>query len=237
MIGLRTSTWMLMAGSVLTALPALAGDGPWWHSEAWYEERACDPPGTRQEYKYGKMWPPFARPVGKGQTFWHKYHHAHYWPHPYNCQDREYVQSIVQQQANNGWEFATTLHDYHFDTETNQLNTAGEAHLYWILTQAPAQYRTTYVARGRNEQIAQHRLAMVQQSAREFCGDGLPPICLKHDVFQGRPAIEIDTLRRLELQSIPQPRLFTISSQGTSSANGPSSAQAGGTTGTAQDSN
>jgi len=234
---LRTSTWMLMAGSVLSSLPVFAGDGPWRYSDEWYEERASDPPGARQVYKYGKMWPPFPRPVGKGQTFWHKYHHAHYWPNPYNCQDREYVHNIFQQQTNNGWESATTLHDYHFDSETNRLNTAGEAHLQWILTQAPAQYRTTYVARGRNEQIGQYRLAMVQQSAREFCGDTLPPILLKHDLFIGRPAIEIDTLRRLELQSIPQPRLFTITSQGTSSANGPSSSQAGGSSGTQQNSN
>lgn len=234
MIGLRASIGILIAGSVLSSLPLLAGDGPVWHSKEWYEERAGDPPGTRQVYKYGKMWPPFARPQGKKLTFWHKYYYAHYWPHPYNCQDRDYVHGIFQQQANNGWEFSTTLHDYHFDKDTNRLNSAGENHLMWILTQAPVQYRTTFVSRGGSEQVGQFRMAAVQESARQVCGDTVPPIILKNDMFLGRPAIEIDTLRRLELQSQPQPRLYIISAGGTGSASGPSSSQAGGTSGQPQ---
>lgn len=238
MIGVRAAIGFLLAGSLFFTRPLLAGDKPFWHSEGWYEERAGDPPGTRQHYKYGKMWPPFARPQGKHLTFWHKYHYAHYWPTPYNCQDRDYVHGVFQQQSNNGWEFATTLHDYHFDPETNRLNTAGEAHLRWILTQAPVQYRTTFVSRGGSEQVAQFRLAAVQQLAQETCGDVVPPIILKNDMFLGRPAIEIDTLRRLELQSIPQPRLFIISgSQGSGSGSGPSSSQAGGTSGQPQTGN
>jgi hypothetical protein len=234
MVGLRVSIGVLLAGSVFSALPLLAGDKPRWHSEGWYEERASDPPGARQHYKHGKMWPPFPRPQGKGLTFWHKYHYAHYWPYPYNCQDRDYVHGIFQQQANNGWEFATTLHDYHFDPETNRLNSAGELHLRWILTQAPAQYRTTFISRGTSEPVAQLRLESVQQVAREICGDATPPILLKNDAFLGRPAVEIDTLRRLELQSIPQPRLFIITPSGSGSMSGPSSAQAGGATGQPQ---
>ena len=235
MHGLRAAGWILLIGNVCSTLPVVAGDGPWWHSEAWYAERACDPPGTRQKVKYGKQWPPFARPEGKNMTFWHKYHHAHYWPHPYNCEDRDFVHGILQQQANNGWEVAMTLHDYHFDPETNRLNTAGEAQLRWMLTQAPVNYRTPYVSRGYNEDIGQFRLAQVQQLARELTNGNPPPIVLKNDSFLGRPAVEIDTLRRLELQSIPQPRLFVIgSSQGSGSSSAPSSSQAAGTTGQPQ---
>lgn len=233
MVGLRAAAWMVFVGSLLSQSPAIAGDDdePRWHSEDWYNERAGSPPGTRQKFKYGKAWPPYARPVGKGQPFWHKYHTAHYWPYPYNCEDRDYIRSIVQQQTINGWETAMTLHDYHFDAETNRLNSAGERHLTWILTQSPQQYRAVYVSRGGSEQIAQFRLALVQETAQALCGGALPPILLKHDVFIGRPAIEIDTLRRLELQSIPQPRLFIISAGGQGSSDGPSSSQAGGSSG------
>lgn len=236
MIGLRAAAWLVFAGGLLSTMPALAGDDdePRWHSEDWYHQRAGDPPGTRQKFKYGKAWPPYARPAGKEQTFWHKYHTAHYWPHPYNCEDRDYIRSIFQQQTINGWETAMTLHNYHFDPETNRLNSAGERQLTWILTQSPQQYRAVYVSRGQSEQVAQFRLALVQETSQAICGGTSPPVLLTHDFFIGRPAIEIDTLRRLELQAIPQPRLFVISAGGQSSAGGPSSSQAGGTSGQPQ---
>jgi hypothetical protein len=231
MVALRAAPWVVVVGILFPALPVAAGDGPRWHSEEWYEERAGEPPGTRQVYKYGKHWPPFSRPVGREQAFWQKYHTAHYWPHPYNCEDREFARSIIQQQTLLGWESATTLHDFHFHPETHRLNSAGENHLRWILTQAPVQYRTAYVARGMSEEVSLFRLAQVQEAARELSGSDATPVFLKYDSFLGRPAIEIDTLRRLELQAIPQPRLFTISG-GAASTTGPSSSQAGGTTGT-----
>lgn len=230
-----TGVWLLCG--ICTAFPVAAGDkdGPRWHSEDWYGERSCDPPGSRQVMKYGKLWPPYPRPAGKGQTFWHKYHHAHYWPHPYNCEDRAYVRDALQQQAGNGWEIATTLHDYHFDPETHRLNTAGDAHLRWILTQSPLQYRTAYVAKGMTQEVSQFRLSQVQQIAQEVCEGTVPPILLKQDSFLGRPAVEIDTLRRLELQSIPQPRLFVIGpASGSGSSSSPSSSQAGGSSGQSQ---
>jgi len=223
---------MILAVCALNAWPVTAGDGPRWHSDEWYQQRADDPPGARQKFKYGKMWPPFPRPVGKGQSFWHKYHHAHYWPQPYICEDRAYVNNILAQQSQTGWEGATTLHEMHFDPETHRLNSSGENHLRWILLQAPAQYRTVFVAQARSPEANQYRTDQVQQYAREICGDNLPPIQLKYDTFLGRPAIETDTLRRLELQSIPQPRLFVVGpAAGSGSSSSPSSAQAGGSTG------
>jgi len=176
--------------------------------------KAGDPPGQRQVEKHGKMWPPFPRPVGEEQAFWHKYHHAHYWPYPYNCQDKAYVQDVLHQQAAAGWTSATTLQDYHFDAETNRLNSAGETQLYWILTQAPISYRTAYVAQGRSAEQAQVRLASVEQMARSMIGESLPPILLRHDIPVGRPASEVEAYRRKQLQAIPNQRLFTIGTSG-----------------------
>ncbi len=228
---------MVVAGCMLAAEQLPAGDdGPRWHSEEWYQMRADDQPGARQKYKYGKLWPPYPRPVGKGQSFWHKYHHAHYWPNPYLCEDRAYVNGILDQQTHAGWEQATTLHDLHFDPETHRLNSSGEGHLRWILLGVPAQYRSVSIAQAGSAEASQFRLAQVQEYAQTVCGGNVPPIQLKYDTFLGRPAIEIDTLRRLELQSIPQPRLFIVGPSSGGSSSSPSSAQAGGSTGTSSSS-
>jgi hypothetical protein len=228
----RASAFIVFAGCMLGGLALLADDGPRRYSDEWFEERANDMPGSRQKYKYGKLWPPFPRPTGKGQPFWHKYHHAHYWPQPYVCEDRAYVNDLIAQQSLTGWANATTLHDMHFDPETHRLNSSGESHLNWILNQAPVQYRAVFVAQTNSPQVSQVRVEQVRHYAEQVCGANLPPILLKYDAFLGRPAIEIDTLRRLELQSIPQPRLFTVGpASGSNSSTSPSSSQAGGSTG------
>jgi hypothetical protein len=227
----RASAGIVFAGVLFSAGLLMAGDKSWWGGDE-PEERYDDLPGARQKYRHDRMWPPFPRPTGKGQKYWSKYHHAHYWPQPYVCEDRAYVNNILDQQSHAGWGSATTLHDLHFDPETNRLNSAGETHLRWILNQAPVQYRSVFVAQSHTPAISQVRVDQVRLYAEQICGTNLPPIMLKHDVFPGRPAIEIDTLRRLELQSIPQPRLFIVgSASGSNSSSSPSSAQAGGSTG------
>lgn len=228
----RASAGIVFLGCLFCALPPAASAGSWWGGDGQPEERYDDLPGSRQNYKHNLMWPPFPRPAGKAQPFWAKYHHAHYWPHPYNCQDRAYVHDVLQQQTQAGWENATTLHEMHFDVETHRLNSSGETHLKWILLQAPAQYRNVFVAQGASPEASQFRAEQVRQFAEQICGTNVPPIMLKYDSFLGRPAIEIDTLRRLELQSIPQPRLFIVGpASGTNSSSSPSSAQAGGSSG------
>ena len=205
-----------------------------WHSKEWYEERAGDPPGTRQVYKHGKLWPPFARPQGKHLTFWHKYYNVHYWP-----------TRTTARTANTSTAFPAAIEQWlgirHHAARLpfrpgNQPPEFGRRKPLDVESDAGpgAVCRTTFVSPGGSEQVGQFRMAAVQESAREICGDTVPPIILKNDMFLGRPAIEIDTLRRLELQSIPQPRLFIISAGGTSSASGPSSSQAGGASGQPQ---
>lgn len=228
----RASTGIVFAGMLLSAGLLSAGDKSWWGDDE-PEERYNDLPGARQKYKHDRMWPPFPRPTGKGQPFWAKYHHAHYWPHPYVCEDRAYVNNIVAQQSAAGWSKATTLHEMHFDVETHRLNSSGESHLRWILLQAPAQYRTVYVAQAASPETSEFRAEQVRQFAAQVCGTNVPAILPIYDDFRGRPAIEIDTLRRLELQSIPQPRLFIVGpASGSNSSTSPSSAQAGGSSGT-----
>ncbi len=217
----------------LTAAVAQAG-GPLPYSDEWYQMRADDPPGARQVEKKGKLWPPYPRPVGRKQTFWHGYHSAHYWPYPYNCEDQAYVRNLLDQQTAAGWVNATTMHDYYFNAETQQLNEAGQNHLLWITASVPAQYRTIYVAQGKSTEMGQLRSAHVDEFLRGAGIENVPPVLTKQDFFAGRPANEVDRLRMLELQSIPRPRLFIIganSRSGASSGAGASQGQGGGGSG------
>ncbi len=218
-----TGTWACLAAQGL-ATGLLAGE-PYPKSDEWWAIRAQDPPGARQVEKDGKLWPPFPRPVGEKQHWVHKYHHAHYWPHPYNCDDVSFVRNILDQQAAGGWVTATTLHNYHFESDTQELNSVGRDHLQWIVMGTPPQFRTVYIAQTFTPAIDTLRQTNVDKTIREFQPDGSVPILFRYDRTQGRPAQEIDQLRRMELQSIPRPRLFTI---GGSSSGGGGAAGSGG---------
>lgn len=202
----------LYSGLALPAFTAgvLSAGEPAAYTDEWWALRSQDPPGARQVEKHGKLWPPFARPVGPKQHWVHKYHHAHYWPHPYAAEDAGYVRSVWAQQANAGWIGATTLHDYHFDAGTQELNSVGRDHLSWIAQFVPAQHRTVYVAQGGSVASGQVRSGHVQVALQEIAPNCGVPIVVRPDRFQGRPGEEIDRLRQMEMEAIQVPRLFTI---------------------------
>ena len=160
---MRRIRWQSFVQGLVVAVAFSSGvalaAGPLPFSEEWYQQRVDDPPAARQVVKHGKYWPPYPRPMGRKQTFSHTYHAAHYWPFPYNCQDRADVQNLLDAQANAGWVTATTLHDYHFDVDTQKLTDAGQNHLLWVMNAVPAQYRTVYVSQGTSAEMAQLRIA------------------------------------------------------------------------------
>lgn len=176
--------------------------------EAHYAERAGDPIGARQVYKHGKLWPPYPRPTGPANLPSHLYHAAHYWPYPYVCQDRDYVRSLSGAQISNGWVAMTTLYDYHFDPDTHQLNASGRMQLRWILENAPARHRYTFVQTASDPVSSETRLASVKTEAGLMLGDeSLPPVMLRVTSPLGRPAEEIDAIRRIDRESIIEPRI------------------------------
>ena len=191
--------------------------------EAYYAARACDPIGSRQIYKHGKLWPPTPRPTGPANLPSHIYHAEHYWPHPYNCQDQDYVRSLSAAQVSNGWVTMTTLYDYHFD-ETQQLNESGRMQLRWILENAPARHRYAFVQAGNDSASSEIRLAAVKANASQLVGpDQVPPVLVRVTSPLGRPAEEIDDIRRLERKSIFKPIItppIGTNTIGTSSASG-----------------
>lgn len=210
----KTSGRMIrLAGfASLGLMNAVSAFGALPFTQAWYAERAGDPPGARQIDSHGKLWPPYPRPVGRKQTKLHSFHYSHYWPYPHNCEDEAFTRGIIGLQSANGWTSATTLHEYHFNPENQQLTEEGRAHLLWVSHSVPPQYRTVYVAEGASREIAQLRLQNSELYLKETGIPNPPPVVAQAEVFAGRPAVEVDRIRQLELMSIPRPRLFYIGS-------------------------
>lgn len=210
-------TWIACV-ALLAALPGISqagwpftsDDGIRRGSPEFYAARAADPPGARQHYKYGKLWPPTPRPTGPHQTFMHKFHHSHYWPYPYNCEDRRSVQAFIDVQTWNGWMESTTLYDYHFDAASNELNGAGEKHLRWILTHTPFEHRTVHVASTSDGGITAARMLSVEREVAQWSeGDQPVPVLTRMATPDGRPASEVKTIFQNALENMPQPVLST----------------------------
>lgn len=179
-------------------------------SPEWWAMQAESPVGARQVYKKGKLWPPFPRPTGPKQQFCHKYHAAHYWPYPYVCQDRAYVKQVMALQEDKGWERLTTLFDHHFDENTHQLTHSGMEHLIWILEEAPSTRRhQIYVQKTIGAEANAARVEIVRSALIELAGAEAADICIDVRAGRnyGRPALEINTIREAEINSMPEPRI------------------------------
>lgn len=195
--------------------PFMAEGGVRRGSAEYYEMRANEPPGTRQVYKYGKLWPPVPRPTGPHQTFVHKYYDTHYWPLPYQCDDRNYVANLYELQRTNGWQTATTLYDYHFDPQTNELNSAGQHHVRWILAHVPDQYRQAFVAASSDSTLNGVRLLSVEREVGKMVGSQqMLPVALRVADPVGRPATEVQQIFTQALEAAPQPSITYTSATG-----------------------
>lgn len=213
-----------MALTLMCLTPQLARAGWPFFSETgvrrgspeWYEMRAGDPPGTRQRYKYGKIWPMQPRPDGPPQTAVHKYHSTHYWPLPYICEDRSYVSNMFEMQKLNGWASATTLYDYHFDPATNELNTAGQRHVYWIMAHAPEQYRQAYVASSLDAGSNSARMMSVERQVSLLAANSTSiPVSLRMGEPAGRPATEVDYIfEQIQTNTLPPKIQYTSAGGG-----------------------
>jgi hypothetical protein len=182
----------------------------------WYEERSDRPIGSRQQYRMGKVWPPFARPVGPNAELSARFHASHYWPHPYNCQDREYLKTAIHAQEKNGWIEEATLYDYHFDPETNELTRPGRLHLRWILLHVPDEFRVAWVQSTIDADASRTRIGSVRETAVTLVGEEkIPPIMMRVTTPTGASAEEAVSIRRAWLSSMPEPRIsYEASSSG-----------------------
>jgi len=75
------------------------------------------------------------------------YHVNKQWPWPYVCPDRIAVREPFCIMVNNGWRRENLLGAHHFNPDSNQLTSAGQLRVQWIMTQAPPDHRNIFVER------------------------------------------------------------------------------------------
>ena len=177
-------------------------------SEEWWAAKAELPVGVRQRYAKGKLWPPVPRSTDEPQQFTHTFHAVHYWPLPYVYQDRAYMRDMVLAHQKAGWTAAMTIFQYHFDPETDELNNAAAIHLRWMLQVSDSPYPTVYVQATDDPLTNQKRLDSVTAMVRKLEYSAQKwDVQLRYTQAEGRPALEVDTIRRNELSTMPSPRI------------------------------
>ena len=188
--------------------------------------------GSRMHEHHGKQWPPFARPVGEPEPYVHRYHSVHYWPYPYQDEDRSVLRNALTQQTQAGWMAATTLFDQYFDSETNELSQAGRVHLRWIMQYAPPSRRSAYVAAADTPAHSQIRLASVQSEAAVIAAGGqIPSITLRTCQSVGTSAEMVDRVHRSYIESTPTPRIPLTGAASGSAQGGGSGSGSGSSSG------
>ncbi|WP_459558123.1 hypothetical protein [Lacunimicrobium album] len=175
-------------------------------SPEYYSYYAAIPPGSTRQFKHGMVWPPEQRPDGPERLFFQQYHAAKYWPYPYNIQDRAVTHDALDMQVTAGWKAASTLFDYHFNADTQELNSAGREQLKWIIGNAPAQHRQAFVASSYDKGINDARLSTVTNEL-SVMGAAEIPVMLRVAGPIGRSALEVDTYQKSYRENMPAPHI------------------------------
>lgn len=184
-------------------------------SEGWWAEQGELPPGVRQKWYKGKVWPAKQRSNAPPQQFSHTFYSQHYWPLPYTCQDRESVKQVMEVQTGLGWQEETTLYNRHFDSQTNALTRAGELQLEYILRDVPVERRSVWVQSTFSGEADQVRLASVRSAMAQRVPETAEiPLAVRECREVGRPAAEVEVISSLYRSSMPTPRLGSMMSSG-----------------------
>src|SRR5688572_7604351 len=115
--------------------------------------------------------------------FWHRVkvdtHRNNAWPEPFLTADRGAQREPFCIMVNNGWKMQNTIGTFLFNAETNELNSAGEKQVKWVVTQAPIHRRAVFVLVGDTPQDTKARVDSVQRYISRIVPDGhLPPVML-----------------------------------------------------------
>ncbi len=140
--------------------------------------------------------------------FWLDFHRNNCYPEPFSHADRAAAGAPFAVMINNGWQRQNTLGNHHFDAETQQLTRAGELKLRWILTKTPPMRHSVFVLRGTSIDVTSVRVDSVQQATARIVASGpMPPIFETNVDPPGRPADQIDLIRKKAESEIPDPIL------------------------------
>lgn len=144
--------------------------------------------------------------------FWHRtkvdFYRNNTWPEPFRTEDRGAQREPFCIMVNNGWKMQNTIGVFMFNHETQELNTAGEAKVKWVVTQAPIHRRAVFVLMGDTPEDTQKRVQSVQAFISRIVPPGhLPPVMLTDREPEGASGEYFDAIHRATIQSIPSPRL------------------------------
>jgi hypothetical protein len=135
------------------------------------------------------------------------YHRNVAWPWPYICPDRVAVREPFRIMVDNGWRRQNLLGPHHFKQETNELTTAGELRIHWIMTQAPPDRRRIFVERSDNPEITAQRMEVARVYAAHVAAGTEPHVTDTHLVSEGRPASVVDATNVRFYESMRPPVL------------------------------
>ncbi len=159
----------------------------------------------------------------KWDSFWHDvrvdWHRNNAWPEPFQSADRAAQREPFCIQADNGWKMQNTVGRYLFD-DNQQLNTAGELHVKWIVTQAPQHRRAVFVLKGDNAEATAARVASVNAAVTKFAGGAMPPVMVTDSEPVGWSGSYVDAIGQQYQSSVPSPRLSSGSTGGSGGGEG-----------------
>ncbi len=135
------------------------------------------------------------------------YHRNVAWPWPYTCPDRNAVREPFSIMIDNGWRRQNLLGPHHFKAETNELTTAGELRVHWIMTQAPPERRRIFVERANTPETTAQRIETARMYAAQVAANADPQVMDTHLVSEGRPASVVDATNVRFYESMRPPVL------------------------------
>jgi hypothetical protein len=136
------------------------------------------------------------------------YRHNANWPWPYFCPDRMAVREPFETMVRNGWMRQNLLGPHYFDPVTQQLTTAGELQVRWIMTQAPPAHRQIFIERSLDPTLTAERVAAVRQYAALVAIEGQTPQIYETNLMaEGRPAAQVDLTNVRFMENMPLPVL------------------------------
>jgi uncharacterized membrane protein YgcG len=160
----------------------------------------------------------------KWDQFWHgvhvDYHRNNAWPEPFLSADRAAQREPFCIQADNGWKMQNTVGRFLFD-DNEALNTAGDLHVKWIVTQAPQHRRAVFVLKGDNAEITAARVASVNAAVAKWAAGGpMPPVMVTDTEPTGVSGQYVDAIGQQYQSTVPSPRLSSGTESGSGSGGG-----------------
>jgi len=153
-----------------------------------------------QAQTWGERWDGFRHRVHVD------FHRNNAWPEPFISADRAAQREPFRLMADNGWKMQNTVGTMLFD-DNQQLNSAGDSLVKWIVTQAPLHRRAVFVLKADSAERTASRVASVNSAVAKYAGGATPPVMVTDTEPTGWSGSQVDAITQQYQSSIPSPRL------------------------------